>query len=79
MEFCPKCGAVLIAKENRNACPRCKYQKKGKTKLIVSEKIEEKKIVDIVSEKDSEVYPVVDLDQPCKNCEHEKAKHFCIA
>jgi len=43
MEFCPKCGAVLVQKNKRDRCPRCKYSTKGKVKLKTSEKIEEKK------------------------------------
>ena len=43
MEFCPKCGAVLIQKKKRDGCPRCGYSSKVKVKLKVSEKLEEKK------------------------------------
>ena len=73
MEFCPKCGAMLIQKGKREACPRCKYSSKTKSKLKVSEKIEQKRKVDIVSEKDSEVYPIVDLEKHCIKCKNKKA------
>lgn len=73
MEFCPRCGAVLVIKGEKNSCLRCGYSKKGKTKLTASEKIEGKKVVNIVFEKDSEVYPIVELEQPCKNCKNTKA------
>ena len=43
MEFCPKCGAVLIIKKKNLGCPRCTYSAKGKTlKLKTSEKINER-------------------------------------
>ena len=43
MEFCPRCGAVLIHKKKRDACPRCTYFAKGKTKLKTSEKKKKKR------------------------------------
>ena len=36
MEFCPKCGAVLIHKVKNDGCPRCNYSAKGKIKLKTS-------------------------------------------
>jgi DNA-directed RNA polymerase subunit M len=71
MEFCPKCGTVLIQKNKRDCCPRCRYSTKGKGKLKTSEKIEEKKKIDVISEKDSEVRPII--EQKCKNCGNTKA------
>lgn len=75
MEFCPKCGAVLIQKKKREGCPRCNYvlKGKGKVKLRTSEKIEEKKKINVISEKDSEVYPVIELEKSCEKCGNKKA------
>ena len=36
MEFCPKCGAVLVQKVKNMGCPRCSYSAKGKTKIKTS-------------------------------------------
>lgn len=71
MQFCPKCGAVLVKKKTRDGCPRCNYSTKSKVKLKTSEKIEDKKRIDVVSEKDSEVHPII--EQKCKECGHNKA------
>ncbi|MBW6442237.1 transcription factor S [Patescibacteria group bacterium] len=71
MEFCPKCGAVLVQKRKRDACPRCKYFSKNKVKLKTSEKIEDKKKINVISEKDSEVHPII--EQECKKCGNKKA------
>ena len=71
MEFCPKCGAILLQKNERNACPRCKYSTKCKTKLKTSEKMEGKKIINIIHEKDSEVYPIIEHE--CKKCRNKKS------
>ncbi len=38
MEFCPKCGAVLMTKIKNSACPRCNYTKKGPIGLEIKEK-----------------------------------------
>ncbi len=62
MEFCPKCGAVLIQKNKRDRCPRCGYLAKGNVKLKSSEKIEEKKKISIISEKDIEVHPIIEQE-----------------
>ena len=42
MEFCPKCGAILVQKTKNFGCPRCNYSSKNKTALKTSEKINEK-------------------------------------
>ena len=34
MEFCPKCGAVLIKKVKNDGCPRCNYSTEHKTKYV---------------------------------------------
>ncbi|MBA7598169.1 hypothetical protein ES703_05179 [subsurface metagenome] len=76
MEFCPKCGAVLVQKKKRDHCPRCKYSTKSKVKLKSSEKIEEKKKISIVSEKDIEVRPVI--EQECKKCGNKKVYFWAL-
>ena len=40
MEFCPRCGAVLIQKRKKDGCPRCSYSAKGRVKIKTSEKID---------------------------------------
>lgn len=71
MEFCPKCGAVLIQKKKRDGCPRCNYSSKTKVKLKTSEKVGEKRKINVISEKDSEVHPVI--EETCKKCGNKKA------
>ena len=76
MEFCPKCGAVLIKKRKKDGCPRCDYSAKGKIKIETSEKIGEKKEVAIISKKDTEVLPVI--IEPCKKCNNDKAYFWTV-
>ena len=76
MEFCPKCGSILIQKTKNAGCPRCSYSSKGKLKITSSEKMEEKKKVPVIKEKDSEVHPTV-LNE-CKECGHDRAFFWTV-
>lgn len=76
MEFCPKCGAVLIQKRKNEGCPRCSYTAKGKIKITSSEKIEDKKEVAVLSSKDSQVLPIV--GEKCKKCGNGKAFFWTV-
>jgi len=78
MEFCPKCGAVLIKKNKKDSCPRCRYSTKSKAKLKTSEKLEEKKKIDVINEKDSEVYPIIELEHKCEKCGNKKAYFWTL-
>ena len=75
MEFCPKCGAVLIQKRKNYGCARCEYSTKDKLKIKTSEKIEEKNKV-VVIKKEMNTLPVV--VEKCKKCGNEKAYFWTI-
>ena len=75
MEFCPKCGAVLIQKRKNDGCPRCSYTAKGHTKIKISEKINERKAIPIVK-KDIKTHPVV--NEMCKECGNGKAYFWMV-
>jgi DNA-directed RNA polymerase subunit M len=75
MEFCPKCGAVLIQKRKNYGCARCDYSTKEKLKIKTSEKIEEKTKVAIVK-KEMNTLPVV--VEKCKKCGNDKAYFWTI-
>ena len=76
MEFCPKCGAVLIQKTKNAGCPRCKYSSKGKVKINASETIGEKQSVAVISTKAPQTNPVV--DEKCKECKNDKAYFWTL-
>lgn len=76
MEFCPKCGAVLVEKVKNDGCPRCNYSAKGKTKIKISEKIGDKKSVAVIKEKDVDVNPVV--TEECPKCGNDKAYFWTV-
>jgi len=73
MEFCSKCGAVIVVKENgKAACAGCGYRPKKKPKIQSSEKIEKIEGIVVINEKDEESsYPIVDIK--CPKCKHKQA------
>jgi DNA-directed RNA polymerase subunit M len=76
MEFCPKCGAVIIQKKKNYGCPRCNYSLKGNAKITVSEKIDERKEIAVVSDKDNQTLPVV--IKKCNKCNNDKAYFWLV-
>ena len=76
MEFCPKCGTILIQKGKKIRCQRCNYSTKGKVKIKTSEKIEEKKEVSVISNKDLQVLPII--TEKCKKCDNSKAYFWTV-
>jgi DNA-directed RNA polymerase subunit M len=75
MEFCPKCGAVLIQKRKNYGCARCEYSTKDKLKIKTSEKIEEKNKVAVIK-KEMNTLPIV--VEKCKECGNDKAYFWTI-
>ena len=75
MEFCPRCGAVLVQKRKNDGCPRCSYSAKGRVKIKTSEKIGEKKEIAVVK-KDEELLPTI--IEKCKKCGNNKAYFWTV-
>ena len=71
MEFCPKCGSMLIMKTKRVGCPKCDYVATGKVDMEMREEVNVKTGVAVVDEKESNVNPVTDWD--CKKCKGKRA------
>ncbi len=71
MEFCPKCGAILMMKKTKAGCPRCNYIAKGKVDMKIKEKVDEHEEVAIVNEKQGELLP--ETDYQCKKCNNKKS------
>jgi DNA-directed RNA polymerase subunit M len=71
MEFCPKCGSVLVEKNGKFKCARCSYSAKGKVKIESTEKIAEKAKIGIIKDKDTDVFPTVNA--VCVKCGHREA------
>jgi DNA-directed RNA polymerase subunit M len=76
MEFCPKCGAVLVKKAKYYGCPRCNYSTKNKINLSSSEELQDKREVAVVKDKDNELQPVVNED--CPKCGNDRAYFWTV-
>jgi DNA-directed RNA polymerase subunit M len=76
MEFCPRCGAVLIKKKKNSGCARCNYSSKEKIKLTTSEKTPTKTGVVVISSKDTETLPVV--EEKCRVCGNDKSYFWTV-
>ena len=71
MEFCPKCGSMLMMKKTKFGCSRCSYTTTGKVDMKSKEEINEKVMIAVVDEKDNEVHPITDYD--CEKCGNKKS------
>ena len=71
MEFCPKCGAILMMKKTKFGCPRCNYTASGKVKMEIKEEFNEGTSVAVVNEKQGEIYPITEYK--CRKCKNNKA------
>lgn len=67
MEFCPKCGSLLVGKN----CSRCNYVSKEEIKLESTQKMEKKKEIIVVNEGDNEIHPIVGMI--CEKCNNPEA------
>jgi transcription factor S len=76
MEFCPKCGAILIQKRKNDGCSRCNYSSKSKVKIKTTEKIGKKREIAVVKEKDRDVHPII--SEKCKKCGNDKAYFWTV-
>jgi DNA-directed RNA polymerase subunit M len=71
MEFCPKCGSVLIEKRKNFGCIKCNYTAKGKVKIESTEQLKEKQKTAVIKEKEGDVMPVTAAN--CPKCGHKEA------
>lgn len=70
MEFCEKCGGMILVKDGKAACVSCGHKSKKMPKLKTSEKMDEMEKVAVVKKEDN-VYPIVEIK--CPNCKNNKA------
>ncbi|MBS3080761.1 transcription factor S [Candidatus Pacearchaeota archaeon] len=71
MQFCPKCGCVLIEDKKETKCPRCHYKTKGRIKILSSEKLQKAPDIGVISDKDTDVFPVTNAI--CPKCNNKEA------
>ena len=67
MEFCPKCGRLILVEGAKAVCAGCGYRMKKKIRLRTSEKVAGRGGVAVIK-KEYNVNPVVEMRCPkCKN------------
>ncbi|MCS7134796.1 MAG: transcription factor S [Candidatus Pacearchaeota archaeon] len=71
MEFCPKCGTILVQKTKYFSCPKCKYVSKETIKLISSEKIESTEKIEVLKDEETSVWPKI--KETCPKCGNDEA------
>jgi DNA-directed RNA polymerase subunit M len=71
MEFCPKCGCILVEKRKNFGCQRCNYTAKGKVKIESTEELKERDNKAVVKKEDTNVMPVVSAK--CPRCGNKEA------
>jgi transcription factor S len=71
MEFCPKCGSVLVEKRKKYGCANCSYTAKGKIKIESNEKMKKRQEVGVIKDKDTDIFPVI--NSVCPKCGNKEA------
>jgi DNA-directed RNA polymerase subunit M len=71
MEFCEKCGSVIVVQDNKAACASCGHKLKKKPKIESSEKTEQKESIAVIKEEAGNVYPITETE--CPKCKNNKA------
>ena len=64
MEFCEKCGSIIVVEGDKAACASCGHRLKKKPKIEASEKIEQRESVAVINEEADNTLPVVDMECP---------------
>lgn len=76
MEFCQKCGGMILITDDKAACAACGYKLKKKPKIEASEKIEKVNSIVVVKENQDNTYPIVDME--CPKCKNKKSYFWTL-
>ena len=76
MEFCPKCGSMIIVSKQKAACANCGYKIKKKPRIEASERIEKKEQIAVIKEGQDNTNPTVEIT--CKECKNKKAYFWTL-
>ena len=68
MDFCEKCGGLIIMKDDKAVCASCGHKSKKKLKIQASEKILNREEIAVINDESDNTYPIVEMTCPkCKN------------
>lgn len=76
MEFCDKCGSVILVTGDKASCASCGHKLKKKPKIESSEKIGAHDTVAIIKEGQDNTYPVIDM--VCPKCKNKQAYFWTL-
>ena|SRR3989344_5043006 len=71
MEFCQRCGGMILVKNDKAVCVSCGHKQKKKPHIKAAEKIKQQKTVAIIKEEQSNTNPIIEMK--CPKCGHKKA------
>lgn len=76
VDFCPSCGSIIIGKKGEDIkCVGCGYMTKAQSTTNLSEKINNKKEIEIISDDvENKVNPLIETT--CPKCENDKAYYY---
>lgn len=78
MLFCPKCGSILMPKEDgrkgRLVCS-CGYSSKEEDDILLQESLKKEKRIEVL---DSDVEVLPKTDEECPKCKHKKAFFWTV-
>jgi transcription factor S len=76
MQFCPKCGSVLLNNEKNSKCAACSYVSDSKVNLESAEKGKVKSGVAVVDDGADEVNPIIPAK--CPKCDNKEAYFWIL-
>jgi DNA-directed RNA polymerase subunit M len=76
MEFCPKCGSVILVGDKKAVCAKCGYKPKGLVKIQSSEKVDKQSKIAVINEKELNTNPVVEIK--CSHCKNNEAYFWTL-
>ncbi len=71
MEFCSKCGSMIIVEKNKAICMNCGFKQKKKPKIEASEKLGAKETIPVIREGQDNTNPIIEIN--CPKCKNKKA------
>ena len=75
MNFCPKCGGLLLPDSNKKLKCVCGYASKQSKTVIIKEKVDNGKKIEIV-DKQIQVLPKTNID--CPKCGNDQAYYWSV-
>ncbi|MBL7147899.1 MAG: transcription factor S [Nanoarchaeota archaeon] len=75
MNFCPRCGALLLPDANKRLKCGCGYVSRQNKIVVIKEKVENNSKIEVV-DKQIQVLPKMEID--CPKCGNEQAYYWTV-